>query len=211
MPSMHFHGPAVRRKPNHYERLRVMPTATQDELRRAYRTAAMRWHPDRARKVAQEAGPAVAERWRRDAVESMALINAAYDVLRDPERRREYDASLFHVQMPGAMAEREVPLGARERMRGLRRARQVTQKGASRTRQALAPHWVGLGLALCSLLLFSSGWALYRALNDGVEFESAMHGGLPTLGATPGVRHMLDGEPLPLSPDAHLPERMLRR
>ena len=69
---------------NGYEVLNVPVTATQDEIRAAYRNLARRWHPDRFM-----AGP------ERDwANEKMAAINAAYrdclNGLRDA--RQSYDA-----------------------------------------------------------------------------------------------------------------------
>ena len=55
---------------NAYEILNVAPTATQEEIRAAYRNLARRWHPDRFMD-----GP---ERdWAND---RMAMINAAYQM-----------------------------------------------------------------------------------------------------------------------------------
>ena len=71
---------------NAYEILKVPPTATREEIRRAYRQLARRWHPDRFM-----AGP------ERDwANEKMAEINAAYrtclDSLTDARKSVEGDA-----------------------------------------------------------------------------------------------------------------------
>lgn len=62
-----------------YEVLGVRPTATSEEIQRAYRLLALRHHPD----VAPDADP-----------ETMAAINAAWSVLGDPFRRNEYDRGL---------------------------------------------------------------------------------------------------------------------
>ena len=62
---------------DYYEVLRVTPSATFDEVHRAYRALAMQYHPDR--------NPALG------AGSTMAAINEAYTVLSDPARRREYD------------------------------------------------------------------------------------------------------------------------
>jgi DnaJ domain len=195
-------GSVMRRTPTHYERLKVSPSASADELRRAYRAMAMRWHPDRLRKVAQEGGPAVADKLRRNAAESMALINAAYDVLRDPEKRHAYDVSLYQV---GAQTHPAAARGHPTDVDRQRASRAVHRNADHRRKPHLAPHWVGLGLALCSLLLFTSGWALYRTLNEDVELELAMRGGLPTLAHTAQTpRHVLDGDPLPLATDEGL-------
>lgn len=63
----------------HYELLGVPPTATQTQIRDAYRAAARARHPDRA--------------GERSAPE-MAAVNEAYRILGDPVRRQRYDAEL---------------------------------------------------------------------------------------------------------------------
>jgi hypothetical protein len=62
----------------HYQRLGVDPDASDAEIRDAYRRLARRVHPDAPGGSAQE----------------MALLNEAWRVLRDPERRRAYDGEL---------------------------------------------------------------------------------------------------------------------
>jgi curved DNA-binding protein CbpA len=63
----------------HYQRLGVAPTATQAEIRAAYRELARRHHPD------------VSD---ADANTAMVAVNEAWYVLRDPARRAAYDASV---------------------------------------------------------------------------------------------------------------------
>ena len=63
----------------HYELLGVAPHASAQEVRDAYRRAARQHHPD-----------AVGER----SAAAMADINRAWWVLRDPQRRRDYDLTL---------------------------------------------------------------------------------------------------------------------
>ncbi len=60
-----------------YEVLGVGRDASADELKRAFRKLAMQWHPDRNKEEGAE------ERFKE--------INAAYDVLSDPEKRATYD------------------------------------------------------------------------------------------------------------------------
>jgi curved DNA-binding protein CbpA len=69
-----------------YDKLGVQPNATEDEIKRAYRKAAMRWHPDR------NAG---AEDAARAAFQD---IKDAYSILSDPSQRQVYDA-VFAEQM----------------------------------------------------------------------------------------------------------------
>ena len=63
----------------HYDNLQVTENASPEVIRGAYRSLAQKWHPDRNPEQREEA-----ERITR-------LLNAAYAVLSDPERRREHD------------------------------------------------------------------------------------------------------------------------
>ena len=65
----------------HYTVLGVSPNASADVIRRAYREAVRRTHPDVARSTSTTAS-------------DMARITEAWAVLSDPSRRAAYDASL---------------------------------------------------------------------------------------------------------------------
>uniref|UniRef100_A0A8C7YRU9 DnaJ homolog subfamily C member 21 n=1 Tax=Oryzias sinensis TaxID=183150 RepID=A0A8C7YRU9_9TELE len=63
----------------HYDILGVKRDAGDDDLKKAYRKLALKWHPDKNLDNAEEAA------------EQFKLIQAAYDVLGDPQERAWYD------------------------------------------------------------------------------------------------------------------------
>ena len=77
---MATHGPrGSRKRPSYYEVLGVAPDATEEEIKRAYRKLALKYHPDRC---------------ESDTTELMSRINGAYAVLGDPGQRASYDLTL---------------------------------------------------------------------------------------------------------------------
>ena len=66
---------------DYYEILEVSKTASQEEIKKAYKKQAMKWHPDKHK--TETAG--------KQAHEKMTEINKAYDVLKDPQKRQRYD------------------------------------------------------------------------------------------------------------------------
>ncbi len=69
---------------NHYEILGVSRDATADQIKKAYRKLARKYHPD----VSKEA----------DAESRMQEVNVAYDTLSNEEKKKEYDFQLDHPE-----------------------------------------------------------------------------------------------------------------
>lgn len=70
---------------NYYEILGINPQAGSDEVKRAYYGQLKIWHPDKnADRLAE-------------AEETTKILNQAYGVLNDPERRRQYDRMLRYT------------------------------------------------------------------------------------------------------------------
>ena len=76
---------------DYYEILGLSRTATDDDIKRAYRALARQYHPD-----SNPDAP--------DAEAKFKEINLAYETLRDPERRRRYDVFGEDGARPGAGA-----------------------------------------------------------------------------------------------------------
>lgn len=76
---------------NHYNTLGIAPNASEDEIKKVYRSLAMRFHPDRNQAPGAEA--------------RFKAITKAYEVLSDPAKRDEYNQSLNHRIILDAEAE----------------------------------------------------------------------------------------------------------
>src|SRR3989441_913197 len=73
---------------DYYEVLGVPRTASEEEVRKAFRRLARKYHPD----VAKD---------KKHAEEKFKEINEAYEVLSDPEKRKKYDQLGENWNQPG--------------------------------------------------------------------------------------------------------------
>lgn len=80
-------------KRDYYEVLGVSKTATDEELKKAYRKVAMKYHPDRQVDKSEEEKKAAEEKFKEAA--------EAYDVLSDKDKRARYD-QFGHAGVDGA-------------------------------------------------------------------------------------------------------------
>ena len=67
---------------DYYATLEVTPQASDEEIKRAYRKLALQYHPDR-------------NQGNKTAEDKIREINAAYEVLGDPETRKSYERLRF--------------------------------------------------------------------------------------------------------------------
>ncbi len=127
--------------PNHYELLRVAPSASREELRQAFRSLSKRYHPDTTELPAAEAEQAFHQ------------LRHAYAVLSDPITRQRYDGELREqvVRLAAAAAAVAAPV-APSRPEDVRRA-------------LSGGEWLALlllGLAVLFSLVLGVGLALAR-------------------------------------------------
>lgn len=112
----------------HYQTLDVEPTATQAEIKQAYRRLAKRFHPDSNRETANH--------------DRISQINAAYEVLGDPQNRRSYDQHLRYseqLETAGFSVERA---NSRRQRTEAAQARYRKQRQAEQNEDDLLKFWL---------------------------------------------------------------------
>jgi DnaJ-class molecular chaperone len=67
---------------SHYERLGINERATKDEIKKAYRSLSLLYHPDRNQ--------------NKETIELYKQINESYEILKDDSKRKQYDNELFY-------------------------------------------------------------------------------------------------------------------
>ncbi|RDW89600.1 hypothetical protein BP6252_01632 [Coleophoma cylindrospora] len=82
-----------------YDSLSIQPSATQDEIKKAYRKAALKYHPDKNKD-------------NPSAVEKFKEVSQAYEILSDPEKRKTYDQYGLEFLLHGAPPPQESTGGA---------------------------------------------------------------------------------------------------
>ena len=70
-------------KKDYYDLLGVEKTASENDIKKAYRKLAMKYHPDKFSNAS--------EKEKKEAEEKFKEVNEAYQVLSDPDKRAKYD------------------------------------------------------------------------------------------------------------------------
>lgn len=152
---------------NYYQILGVRQSATQDELRRAYRILARRYHPD------VNPGEKSGERFK--------AIAHAYSILSDAGKRSAYDLELekftrgYAHAAYRAQAQRARP-SARERYEAVqRKIRQEQERMQAELRQRDLRRETGGAAHAGKQLGKSLVWARERAADFSAGFRKALH------------------------------------
>jgi len=125
----------------HYDNLKVARDAPSEVIRAAYKTLSQKYHPDR------NAGNSKASR-------IMQIINASYEVLSDPRRRRAHDEWILHSESGVAADKRSASGEGPSPSAQVRPA--IWQRITGRIRASHAPvAWLreNWGLLLCGALI----------------------------------------------------------
>lgn len=110
---------------NHYQTLQVNRAASQTEIKQAYRRLAKLLHPDSNLASASH--------------EQIALVNAAYEVLGDPQKRSFYDRQLAFTE-PNAATASARPSRSRRQARAATVAENLHRKRRKSSGQAADEH-----------------------------------------------------------------------
>lgn len=94
----------MKRVHTHYDNLKVTRDAPQEVIRAAYKTLCNKFHPDR-------------NGGSQRATQTFQLINNAYEVLSDPERRRQHDEWIARAEAGQVKAEVPRAWNGKERRR----------------------------------------------------------------------------------------------
>jgi len=128
----------------HYDVLSVEPTAELEAIRRAWRVKVRLLHPDKHRDSPRDV--------QAEAEKETLRVNIAWDTLRDPEKRHEYDLHLRHLRD-----------GELERERGDTAADDDAAEGARMRQPWLSSHSY-LNIASFLIVIVATGFVVAGAV-----------------------------------------------
>ncbi|MER3433138.1 MAG: molecular chaperone DnaJ [Leptolyngbya sp. ERB_1_1] len=114
----------------HYQVLDLDPTATQSQIKQAYRRLAKQFHPDSNRVTASH--------------DKISRINAAYEILGDPQSRRSYDQQLRYSDQLEAAGFSEASVRSRSRRTEAAQAQYRKQREAEQNADHQLKLWLKL-------------------------------------------------------------------
>lgn len=131
---------------DYYELLNVPCTATQHDIRQAYKSQALKFHPDKSTRV--------------DATHAFQTLQEAYSTLHDPLKRRVYDRTYkqrFYVyeSCPNQFS---YPENAQEQQKPQQEQQHKQQQEEERERRM---HEMGKAIFVASVDYFIHSWEKY--------------------------------------------------
>lgn len=175
----------------HYEILGVAPDASHDEVKSAYLDRAMRFHPDRHADATPDA--------RARADFQMREVNAAWEVLRNPARRADYDARLRGDtpvwEAGGTRAKRTAPVAPR--------VADLQPRPASGAAVSPPASWragpiIVVGVVLVVVALGFAAWATTSSSNGDGDGDVEVQVGTPISEGSCVVLASIDGRIAPV-------------
>jgi len=147
---------------NHYQRLQVKPTASPQEIRRAYRDLSKLYHPDTT-----QLPPEVA-------TEKFQILNEAYATLSSPERRSAYDYSIGISRISVIQAPKYLNRPASERRRFEKNSAYLdpTDRPLS-PGELFALFILGVTFVGCLMLVFAISWSRGELVLHSSQAEAA--------------------------------------
>ncbi|MDB9529017.1 J domain-containing protein [Oscillatoria sp. CS-180] len=148
---------------NHYTLLRVKPTASPQEIRRAYRDLSKLYHPDTTTLPPETA------------TEKFKILNAAYATLSNPEARIAYDYSIgiSRVAVIQAPSYLNRPASERGKYKNKNAYLDPTDRPLS-PGELFALFILGVTFVGCLILVFAIGWTKGEIVLSPSSTEAAI-------------------------------------
>ena len=175
---------------NHYTLLGVQPTASPQEIRRAYRDLSKLYHPDTT-----TLPPEVA-------TEKFKVLNAAYATLSNPEQRLAYNYSIGISRYAVVQAPSYLNRPASERGRHEKSSAYLdpTDRPLS-PGELFALFILGVTFVGCLILVVAIGWSKGEIVWHPTTIETAQFEQvIPSEAQTPTPRKLLDNPSVPAAP-----------
>ncbi|MGD1928544.1 MAG: J domain-containing protein [Leptolyngbyaceae cyanobacterium] len=178
--------------PNHYTLLQVRPTASPQEIRRAYRDLSKLYHPDTTTLAAAIA------------TEKFKVLNEAYATLSNPQSRLTYDYSIGISKLSVMQAPNYLNRPASERRQSVKDSAYLdpTDRPLS-PGEMFALFILGVTFVGCLVLVFTVGWAKGTIVLHPDASQPAVLAAPPTpeiAPVSPSLAPAVDAEPPATAP-----------